>query len=64
MSASDLAIVAALAFAWGMLSARLERFGVTAPITFVLAGVLLTHGPLAPLGVMPSHQLVTSVRAW
>jgi hypothetical protein len=33
-----------------MLSARLERFDVTAPITFVLAGVLLTHGPLAPLG--------------
>ena len=64
MSASDLAIVAALAFAWGMLPARLDRFGVTAPITFVLAGVLLTHGPLAPLGFMPSHQLVTSVRAW
>ena len=64
MSASDLALVAALVFTWGMLSARLERFGVTAPITFVLAGVLLTHGPLAPLGVMPSHQLVTSVRAW
>ena len=32
MSESDLAIVAALAFAWGALSARLERFGVTAPI--------------------------------
>jgi hypothetical protein len=61
MSASDLAIVAALVFAWGMLSARLERFDVTAPITFVLAGALLTHGPLAPLGFMPSHQLVKSL---
>jgi NhaP-type Na+/H+ or K+/H+ antiporter len=58
MSASDLAIVAALVFAWGMLSARLERFDVTAPITFVLAGLLLTHGPLAPLGFAPSHELV------
>jgi NhaP-type Na+/H+ or K+/H+ antiporter len=58
MSASDLAIVAALVFAWGTLSARLERFEVTAPITFVLAGLLLTHGPLAPLGFAPSPELV------
>ena len=58
MSASDLAIVAALIFAWGTLSARLERADVTAPIAFVLAGVLLTHGPLAPLGYAPSHEAV------
>ncbi len=58
MSASDLAIVAALVFAWGTLSARLERFDVTAPITFVLAGLLLTHSPLAPLGYAPSPELV------
>ena len=58
MSVSDLAIVAALMFGWGTLSARLERFDVTAPITFVLAGLLLTHGPLAFLGVAPSHELI------
>jgi sodium/hydrogen antiporter len=58
MSASDLAIVTALIFAWGALSARLERFDVTAPITFVVAGVALTHGPLAPLGFAPSHETV------
>jgi sodium/hydrogen antiporter len=34
----------------GTLSARLERFDVTAPIIFVVAGLLLTHGPLSPLG--------------
>jgi predicted Kef-type K+ transport protein len=50
--------MAALVFAWGTLSARLERFDVTPPITFVLAGVLLTHGPLASLGFVPSHQTV------
>lgn len=61
MSASDLAIVAALVFAWGTLSARLERFDVTAPITFVLAGVLLTHGPLAPLWFAPSNQVVKAL---
>jgi len=61
MSASDLAIVTALVFAWGTFSARLERFDVTAPITFVVAGVLLTHGPLAPLGYLPSHETVKAL---
>ena len=61
MSASDLAIVAALIFVWATLSARLERFDVTAPIIFVLAGLLLTHGPLAPLGFAPSQELVKTL---
>ena len=59
MSVADLAVfVAALVFGWGTLSARLERFDVTAPITFVLAGLLLTHGPLAFLAFAPSHELI------
>jgi NhaP-type Na+/H+ or K+/H+ antiporter len=61
VSPSDLAIVAALVFGWGVLSARLERFEVTAPITFVLAGLVLTHGPLAVLGIAPSHEVVKSL---
>ena len=61
MSASDVAIVAAVIFLWGALSARLERYDVTAPIIFVLAGLLLTHGPLAPLGFAPSHELVKAL---
>src|SRR5215472_4167783 len=58
MSVSDLAIVAALVFGWGALSARLERFEVTAPITFVVVGLLLTHEPLAFLAVTPSKELI------
>ncbi|KOG26618.1 MULTISPECIES: cation:proton antiporter [Streptomyces] len=58
MTAWDLAIVTGLVFAWGMLSARLERFDMTAPIVFTAAGVLLTHGPLTPLGITPSPELV------
>src|SRR6516162_8541014 len=58
MTAADLAIVAALVFGWGTLSARLERFDITAPIAFVLVGLLLTHGPLAVLGVTPSNKLI------
>jgi sodium/hydrogen antiporter len=58
VSESDLAIVAALVVAWGAMSARLTRFDVTAPIVFVFAGLILTHGPLAPLGVKPSNELI------
>jgi sodium/hydrogen antiporter len=61
LSESDLAIVAALIVAWGALSARLERFDVTAPIVFVLAGLALTHGPLAVLGIAPSHELIKAM---
>ena len=61
MSEADLAIVAALVFGWGALSARLERFDVTAPIVFVLAGLLLTHGPLAVLGFTPSNGLIKAL---
>lgn len=51
MSAPDLALVGALVFVWGVLSARLERSDITAPITFVVAGLLLSHRPLDALGV-------------
>ncbi|MFF7238187.1 cation:proton antiporter [Streptomyces collinus] len=58
MTVADLAIIAGLVFAWGMLSARLERFDMTAPIVFTAVGVLLTHGPLTPLGITPSGEVV------
>src|ERR1700720_4147877 len=61
MSASDLAIVAGVVFLWGTRSARLERYDVPAPIIFVLAGLLLTHGLLAPLGFVPSPELVKAL---
>ena len=58
MTVADLAIIAGLVFAWGTLSARLERFDMTAPIVFTAAGVLLTHGALRPLGITPSREVV------
>jgi sodium/hydrogen antiporter len=61
VSESDLAIVAALVLLWGALSARLARVDVTAPIVFVIAGLALTHGPLAPLGFQPSPELVKAL---
>ena len=56
MTVADLAIIAGLVFAWGTLSARLERFDMTAPIVFTAAGVLLAHGPLAPLRITSSSE--------
>jgi sodium/hydrogen antiporter len=58
VTVADVAIIAALVFLWGAVSARLERFDMTAPIVFTVAGVLLTHGPLTPLAVKPSEELV------
>ena len=58
MTASDMALIGALIFAWGALSARLERADVTAPIIFIGAGLLLTHGPLAVLGITPGPETV------
>ena len=58
MTVADLAIIAGLVFAWGTLSAQLERSDMTAPIVFTAVGVLLTHGPLAPLGITPSTEAV------
>ena len=58
MTVADLAIVAALIFVWGVLSARLERTDMTAPILFTVAGLVLTHGPLRVLSIEPSHESV------
>jgi NhaP-type Na+/H+ or K+/H+ antiporter len=41
MTATTLVVVTAAVFAWGALSARLERSDLTAPIVFVAVGVLL-----------------------
>jgi NhaP-type Na+/H+ and K+/H+ antiporter len=42
-----IAVVAASALLWSLLSARLERLYISAPIAFVVLGLIFTHGPLA-----------------
>jgi NhaP-type Na+/H+ or K+/H+ antiporter len=44
MGAAAVALVALLVFGWGLFSARLARADLTAPIVFVVAGVLLSEG--------------------
>jgi NhaP-type Na+/H+ or K+/H+ antiporter len=42
-----LAVVAACVVVWALVSARLERWNVSAPIAFVVLGLATTHGPTA-----------------
>jgi sodium/hydrogen antiporter len=42
-----LAVVSSCVLAWSLVSARLERWDVSAPIAFVVLGVVVTHGPTA-----------------
>ena len=42
-----IAVVAASALLWSLVSARLERFDISAPMAFVVLGLVFTHGPLA-----------------
>ena len=45
LNTEALAVVAGCVVLWGLVSARLERFNVTAPIAFVILGLLVAHGP-------------------
>jgi sodium/hydrogen antiporter len=45
------AVVAVCVLAWGLVSARFERVNVTAPIVFVVLGLVLANGPLALLDI-------------
>jgi NhaP-type Na+/H+ or K+/H+ antiporter len=42
-----LAVVSGCLALWGLVSARLERWDVSAPIAFVVLGLVATHGPTA-----------------
>ncbi len=42
---ASLAVTSACVLLWGLVSARLERWDVSAPIAFVVLGVVVTHGP-------------------
>ncbi|GIM88688.1 cation:proton antiporter [Paractinoplanes toevensis] len=44
MSAATIAMIALVVFVWGLFSARLGRADLSAPIIFVTAGLLFSHG--------------------
>ena len=62
MDVSTVAVIAAAVFVWGIVSARLERADLTAPIVFVavgvaLAGAGLVDGPAEPEALTPLVEI-------
>ena len=45
LNLAALAVISACVVVWGLVSARLERWNVSAPIAFVVLGLVATHGP-------------------
>jgi NhaP-type Na+/H+ or K+/H+ antiporter len=60
----DTAVVVAAAGSvvlWSLLSGRLERLFITAPIAFVVMGLVVTHGPLTFIHFNPHSSTVRSL---
>ena len=47
LNLAPIAVFSVCVVVWGLVSARLERRDVSAPIAFVVLGVVVTHGPTA-----------------
>jgi len=56
-----LATAAGCVILWSLVSARLERLFITAPIAFVVMGLVVTHGPLAFIHFNPHSSTVRSL---
>ena len=56
-----LAVVSACFVLWGVVSARLGRWDVSAPIAFVVLGLLATHGPTALVHVNLDSSTIRSL---
>ncbi len=56
-----LAVVSACIVLWGLVSARLERWDVSAPIAFVVLGLVVTHGPTAIVHVALHSSSIRSL---
>jgi sodium/hydrogen antiporter len=56
-----LAVVAGCFILWGLVSARLERLNVSAPIAFVVLGLMVAHEPLSLLDVHVHSSTLRSI---
>ena len=56
-----LAIAAACIVLWSVFSARLEGWYISAPIAFVVMGLVVTHGPLVLVHFSPHSETVKSL---
>jgi NhaP-type Na+/H+ or K+/H+ antiporter len=46
LNLTALAVISACIVVWGLVSARLERWNISAPIAFMVLGLAVTHGPV------------------
>lgn len=56
-----LAVVSACLLAWGLVSARLERFNVSPPMAFVALGLLASHGPWSVVHLQVQSSTMRSI---
>ncbi len=61
LDTAALATAAACIVLWSVFSARLERLYISAPIAFLVVGLVATHGPLAITHVNPHASTVRSL---
>ena len=54
-------VVAASALVWSLVAARLERINISAPMAFVVLGLVSTHGPLAVIEIHVDSSTARSV---
>jgi NhaP-type Na+/H+ or K+/H+ antiporter len=61
LDTGSLAVVAGCFLLWGLASARLERWNVSAPIAFVALGLLVAHAPLSLIDVTAGSGALRSL---
>ena len=61
LNLAALAVVSACVVVWGLVSARLERWNVSAPIAFVVLGLVVTHGPVTLIHFSLHSSTIRSV---
>ena len=61
LDTAALATAAGCVILWSLVSHRLERWNISAPIAFLAMGVVVTHGPLAFIHFNPHSSTVRSL---
>jgi sodium/hydrogen antiporter len=54
-------VVAASALLWSLLAARLERLNISAPMAFVVLGLVSSHGPLSVIDIQVGSSTARSI---
>jgi sodium/hydrogen antiporter len=61
LNTATIAVVSGCFLLWVLVSARLERFNITAPTAFVVMGLVVSHGPLQIVHLNPHSSTLRSL---